>query len=253
MSRLLRGSLCAALLLAAPVSHAQDKKEATGKSHQDGPKVDPAKLTIVEGHVAFDPNGFLTIAGEVHNKTDTWIHNPRIEVTLLDAQGKAVGVDSIPVIVQKELGEQSPNDAVQASRTFVPPGEFAVFRYIRDAKKIQGAYAKHKLSASARSTTRKLGVTVEGLNTSKDKNGFYSASGKIKNAGTEECRSPTVVFGLYKADGKLFNVRTQSPDSHFQKMLQPGESVDFHYNAIENPGGNTIANVKAWADCVFRD
>jgi hypothetical protein len=59
------------------------------------------------------------------------------------------------------------------------------------------------------------------------------------------------VVGIYKADGKLYTTRTQSPAAYFQKMLPPGQSVDFQLKGLDNPGGN--ATLKAWADCQFLD
>lgn len=259
MSRMLtRGVLAALLLGATSPGHAQEKQgeRATQgpmkQKHQDGVQVNSAQLEIILGHAELSDTGFVKISGEVRNKTGRWIHNPRISVELLDESGKPMSVSSIPVAVQKELGEARPADSVVASRTYVPPGESTVFQYIRDARKIQGKYTgKHRLSATARVTTRALSVTIEGLTTGKGPGDVLTASGKIKNAGTEECRSPTVVVGIYKSDGKLYTTRTQSPSAYFQKLLPPGQSVDFQFNVLDNPGGN--ATLKAWADCQFLD
>lgn len=259
MSRMLtRGILVALLSSATSPVHAQDKpqekafKGLAKQKHQDGAQVSAAQLEVIEGFAELSDTGFVKISGEVRNKTGRWIHNPRIMVELLDERGKPMSVSSIPVAVQQELGESRPVDAVVASRTFVPPGESTVFQYIRDARKIQGQYAgKHRLSATARFTTRALSVTIEGLTTGKGPGDALTASGRIKNSGSEECRSPTVVVGIYKADGKLYTTRTQSPTAYFQKMLPPGQAVEFQFKVLDNPGGN--ATIKAWADCQFLD
>jgi hypothetical protein len=259
MSRMLTRGILAALLLGATSSgHAQEKpwEKATRSfaklKRQDGAQVDSAQLEIIEGHAELSDSGFVKISGEVRNKTGGWIRNPRVFVELLDESGKPMSVSSTPMDGQKEPGEARPLDGVVASRTFVPPGESTVFQYIRDARKIQGRYAgKHRLSATARFTTRALSVTIEGLTTSKGPGDSLTASGTIKNSGPQECRSPTVVIGIYRADGKLYTTRAQSPLSYFQKMLPPGQAVDFQLKGLDNPGGN--ATLKAWADCQFLD
>jgi hypothetical protein len=257
---LTRSILAALLLGATSPGHAQEKpgeKAAGGQTrpkqkHLDGVQVNAAQLEVIVGHAELSDTGFVKIAGEVRNKTGRWIHNPRISVELLDESGKPMSVSSLLVASQQELGETRPADGVVASRTFVPPGQSAVFQYIRDARKIQGRYTgRHRLSATARVTTRALSVTIEGLTTGKGPGDVLTASGKIKNSGSHECRSPTVVVGIYKADGKLYTTRTQSPTAYFQKMLPPGQSVDFQFTVLDNPGGN--ATLKAWADCQFLD
>lgn len=253
-----RGLLAVLLLGALPPAHAQPKpheQAARGPAkqrHPEGAPVDPALLEIIEGHAELSGTGFVKISGEIRNKSGRWIHNPRVSVELLDAHGKLLSVDSAPVALQLEPGPARPADGTVASRTFVPPGESAVFQYVRDTRKIKGTYGgKHRLSATARLTSRALSVTIEGLTVGKGPGGVLTASGSIKNSGPHECRSPTVVAGIYTADGKLYATRTQSPTAYFQKLLPPGQSVRFQFPALDNPGGN--ATVKAWADCQFLD
>jgi hypothetical protein len=250
MSRKLASGVFTVALLWAATGSAQDKADKAEKANQN--RVNPSKLRLVEGHTGLTPSGFVKIAGEIHNDTGQWIRAPRIEVELFDEGGQPLGVKSIVTETRKDLGHATPHDGVRASRTIIPPGEVAVFRYLRDVKKVAGKYAKHKLTLSASPTVHQVSVAIEDFNATKRPDGWYTVSGRIKNTDSKaDCRSPTAVLGLYTADGKLFDVQTKTPDSHFKKMLKPGESVEFKLKNIGNPMQGAIANVKAWADCQF--
>lgn len=212
-------------------------------------EVGPSQLKIVEGKARFDEEtGFVRIAGEIHNLSPHWILTPRIEVRLFDAAGKLINVESIMTAVAKDLGRDEAFDTAYAERNFTPPGDVAVFEYIRDARKLGGKYSSHQLTVSARAVTGAPKVAIEAFSAPKAADGWYSAGGRIKNTGTVGCRSPKAVIGLYGSDGRLYGVAEAEPDEYFQKDLAPGQSVAFEIKSIQNPG-NAIATVRAWADC----
>jgi len=212
--------------------------------------VDPKELEIVGGDAGLDPTtGFLRISGELWNRSKHWIASPKVYVRLLDADGKPIAVDSILTMTKKELGKD-PVDSVVAERELVPPGEVAVFEYLRDPAKLGGAtYASHKLVPAARRVSKPPQASITDLSATKGADGWYAATGSIHNDGPVPCHSPRVVLGLYHADGKLYRALSNAPDATFQKDLKAGESVAFEVKAIPNPGGDAIAEVKAWGDC----
>lgn len=209
-------------------------------------QADIGKLQIIEGRSGVDESGFIRIAGEVRNSSADWVLSIQIAVDILDPAGRPVYVDSIPVAVGEELGQGS-YDFVYTERFYLPPGETAAFEYIRDVSKLRGAqYGTHKLRiASARIETNPPRVVIEGLSTRHD-DGTLIVSGNIRSIGGAGCYSPEVVIGLYDADGKLFQVRSQHGDDSFQKTLAAGKSVRFTETIYDPLAGATI---KAWADC----
>jgi hypothetical protein len=207
-----------------------------GKPRSDG----RTPLAVIEGKARAD-NGFVIIPGEVKNDTGKWLRGVRIDIQLLDASGKSIHVDSIAA------AEGFP-EGVVASRTIVPPGEVAVFRYTRDIKKLAGTYASHRLQASGRITDASMSASVEGVDSSKDKLGFYTVTGRIKSTGTAGCRSPQAVIGLYASDGKLYDVKVADADPWFQKVMPAGQTAEFARRAIDGRDG-VFSDIKVWGDC----
>lgn len=209
-------------------------------------QADLGKLQIIEGRSGVDGSGFIRIAGEVRNNSADWVLSIQIAVDIFDPAGRSVQVDSIPVAVGEELGQGS-YDFVYTERFYLPPGETAAFEYIRDVSKLGGAqYGSHKLRiASARIEANPPRVVIEGLNTRND-DGNIVVTGQIRAVGGVGCYSPEVVIGLYDAQGKLFQVKSQHGDGAFQTTLATGKSVHFTETLYDMPAGTTI---KAWADC----
>jgi hypothetical protein len=234
-------------LLLVPLGH--------GPSTADAQTVEAPSLELIEGRGGLDAEtGFVRIAGEVRNKSKHWIRSVRISVRLFDASGTPISVTSIPTAMAGERGEANPADGVYSDRDLVPPGESAPFEYTRDATKLGGAvYASHKLSVAARQATGAPSVIVDGFDPKKGTDGWYSVTGRIKNVGKIDCRSPEAVIGIYGKDGKMVRVLSEAPDSTFQKILPPGGAVAFKIRSIENSGGNTIGKMKAWGDCSPQD
>jgi hypothetical protein len=232
------------LVFAAVLAAALAGSDATAQA------VDPSLLPVTIGRAGIADEDFVQIAGEIRNASPDWVCTPQIDVELLDASGKALVIDSIVTATRKERGKAGIDGAV-AQRTYLPPGEVAVFEYIRDVKKVAGKYASHRISAHARKCEVQPKVALEGFVAKKGEDGWYSVSGTIKNVGSIGCRSPKVVIGCYQADGKVYTADSEEPDDTFQKVLAPGQSVPFAIKSIENPGGNTITAVKGWADCAL--
>jgi len=211
----------------------------------------PAKLVVVAGRAGLkEDTGFVEIFGEVRNNTGGWILTPRIDVDLLDASGRSLGVKSIATAVAEDMGQENALDFTYADRDFVPPGEVAPFHYIRDTKKIGGTYASHRLNVSARPIPAAEApvVVIEGFSTKSDEDGRLLARGVIKNTGTVGCRSPEAIVAAYDSNGKLFKLESDVPEKYFQQFLDPGASVAFTVK-IYNSDGDTIGDVRAFADC----
>ena len=223
------------------------KDEARG-TESGGGFVDASKLKLVEGKGFLDAEtGFLKIACEVKNETGEWLSSVRVAIRLYDASGKELQSDSITTAVAKDLAQEE-IESVYSERTFVPPGETAVFYWTRDVKKIKGTYASHKLSVRARKAENPPKMALTGFKFEKDEGGRVKVSGKIENTGSVGCRSPKGVFGLYGADGQILGAVTETPDAMFQKVLGQGQSVDVERSNIDlSP--LKIDSVKGWADC----
>lgn len=221
---------------------------ARGKAETPSAFVDPAKLRIVEGKGWIDDKqGFLKIAGKVKNDTGRWITSVRVTIRLYDASGKEIRTDSITTEVAKDMGEEAV-ESVYSERTFVPPGETAVFYFTRDAAKIRGAYASHKLAVRARIAENPPSMALSGFAADRQADGSYAFRGSIENRGSVGCRTPRAVIGFYGADGKLVAASTETPDATFQKVLAPGRSIEVPRRAYE-PSGLPVTRVQGFADC----
>ncbi len=224
----------------------KSKPEAEPKKAEGGIWVDKAKLEVIEGRALLDKEtNFLKISGEVKNNTGQWIESVRINVHLFDSAGKELLPDAITIAVAEDNNDEKV-DNVYAERHYVPPGESAVFTYMRDAAKIKGGYASHKLSARARIADKPPTAVIEDLVT-KDEDGGKVTTGKIVNKGTVPCRSPKAVLGYMMAGGKVWEAKSEEPDEMFQKMLEPGKSVAFTLKNAD--AGKDVVDIKAWGDC----
>jgi len=237
----------------APSEQAPAPSQPTGgvTAPSTPPKVtaDRIQLKVVEGRGGFDSEvGFVKIAGEVHNTSGQWVTTPRIDVQLFDASGKKLDVDSIAIAASKDAGMHVADDFVYAEQGYVAPGEIALFKYTRDAKKFKGTYSSHKLVATALPLNAAPSVSLKGMSIQKDQDGDYTATGAIENDGQMPCRSPAVVFGFYGQDGKLCDVKKETIEPLFLKNLDPGKKAEFKFT-MYSPSGETIGEVKGWASC----
>ncbi len=222
------------------------KPQAEAPAKAGGIWVDPAKLEVIEGRALLDKEtNFLKISGEVKNNSGQWIESVRINVHLLDSSGKEIIPDAITIAVAEDNNDEKV-DNVYAERHYVPPGESAVFTYMRDAAKIKGGYASHKLAARARIADKPPTVAIEDLVT-KEEDGGKVTTGKIVNKGAVPCRSPKAALGYMTAGGKVWEAKSEEPEELFQKMLEPGKSVAFKLKSAD--AGKDVVDVKAWADC----
>lgn len=214
-------------------------------------KIGRKDLQIVEGLAGIDARtGFVRIQGEIWNRSSRTVEMPEVIVELFDPAGNPIGVTGFLAEVKKQR-KADPLDGVLAERTYLPPGEPAVFEYLRDPNKLAGSrYGSHKLFATARNSA---GATpkaaVEGFKYSGGADGFYSVSGAIRNTGSAPCRSPKAVLGFYASDGKLALATSELPQETFQKTIAPGQSVAFSRKSIPIPEGIKIKEIKVWGDC----
>ena len=140
-----------------------------------------AGLKLVPGAVAYNAGGFVRIAGEIHNNTGQTVCAARVEVFLKDAAGKPIQVKSVVTETKAGLG-QEPTDGVGATREWLPPGEVAVFSYLRDVSKLGGGKpAAHELRASARACEGPLPkVSVEDFKDKTDSLGSHELTGVLR-------------------------------------------------------------------------
>jgi hypothetical protein len=209
------------------------------------------QFEIVEGVSGVDPQtGFVTIRGEVKNRSGQPVESCQVMVELFDPAGKPIDVTGFLAEAKKEA-RVDPRDSVLTERHFIPAGESSVFEYLRDPKKLGGAkYGSHKLSANAwKSTAPQPKVAVEGFKSAKGEFGTYTVSGTLRNVGSVPCRSPKAVLGLFTAEGKVAHATYEQPDEMFQKQLAPGATVRFSSTTVHGPEGVAIKDVKAWGDC----
>lgn len=211
-----------------------------------------ASLPVTEGRVSYNQDGFISITGVVRNTTQNWVCAPRIDAEFFDASGKPLGVQSVLTAAKQDAGLDD-LDGVYAERIFVPPGEIAVFHYLRDVAKLRGGTAaRHRLRASAgECPPQRTTIQVENLGSERDADGYYRLRGTLKNTGKANCRSPRAVIGLYQGDGKVILAREETPDEMFQKQLGPGKSVRFEFRTTENVAQITRSQV--WGDCNWPD
>lgn len=233
MARDLGVLVVAALALAGPAALAQ--------------QVDPAQLQIVEGRAMVTESGFVRIAGELRNNSGQWVIQPRIVVELRDAQGRKLQSQSVATAVSEDQGWGS-EEFVYPERTWIAPGETAVFEFFRDKAKLGGEYGGHKLTvASAHRAVNPPRMALVGFTTSRDGDSVV-ARGTLKNVGSVACYSAKAVLGLYDPAGKLLRAESEAPEAAFQKMLAPGQSVAFQARLSTDDTG-PVGDVKVWADC----
>lgn len=230
--------------------------EVAAKASVDAPqepKGEPKMLEIVEGRAFLDPmTNFVKIAGEVRNNSPHWVVSPRIDVELFDADGKKLSVSSIAVAAAADAGRPNADDSARTERVYVPPGGTAVFQYLRDAKKIGGTYASHRLSVSAHKASAPPEVKLDGFSITRLTEEFgpdFRAEGKLSNTGSVGCRSPRVVLGFYDDAGKILHAKSALLGDHFTKTLEPSQSIDVSLEKIYAPRDTEVARVEAWADC----
>lgn len=210
-------------------------------------QVDPARLQIVEGRAMVTEAGFVRIAGELRNNTGQWVMQPRIVVELRDAKGNKLQSQSVATAVSEDQGWGA-EEFVYPERTWIAPGETAVFEFFRDKAKLGGEYGGHKLTVvSAHRAENPPRMVVEGFSTSRDGDAVV-ARGTLKNVGSVACYSAKAVLGLYDPAGKLLRAESETPDASFQKMLAPGQSVVFQARLSTDDTG-PAGELKAWADC----
>lgn len=215
-----------------------------------------AGLSVTQGAVMYDADGFVRISGAIHNGTGQTVCSAQVDVVLKDAAGKPIGVTSVLTETKKGLG-QAPTDGVLATRHWLPPGEMAVFTYIRDLKALGGAKpTQHALTPSAVACEGPIPqITVEGFKDKVDSIGSHEVAGRLRNTGTVPCRSPKVVLGYYKTDGTLIETNYIEPDAYFQKKLAPGKTVDFAQGSLASPNWRKpeAFTFKAWGDCASHE
>ena len=234
----------------APTEVEPTKTVVAAPQQRDG---SPKLLEIVEGRAFLDPvTNFVKIAGEVRNNSPHWVVSPRIDVELFDADGNKLSVSSIAVAAAADAGRPNADDAARAERVYVPPGGTAVFQYLRDAKKIGGTYASHRLSVSAHKADAPPEVKLDGFAITRLTEEFgpdFRAEGKLSNTGSVGCRSPRVVLGFYDDAGKILHAKLALLHDHFAKTLEPSQSIDVSLEKIYAPRDTEVARVEAWADC----
>lgn len=210
-------------------------------------QVDPAQLQIVEGRATVTESGFVRIAGELRNNSGQWVIQPRIVVELRDAHGRKLQSQSVATAVSEDQGWGS-EEFVYPERTWIAPGETAVFEFFRDKAKLGGEYGGHKLTvASAHRAENPPRMALVGFTTSRDGETVV-ARGTLKNTGSVACYSAKAVLGLYDPAGKLLRSESETPEAAFQKLLAPGQSVAFQARLSTDDTG-PVGDVKAWADC----
>ena len=223
------------------------------------PEADPAAepgrkmLEITEGRAFLDPmTHFVKIAGEVRNNSPHWVVSPRIDVELFDTDGNKLSVSSIAVAAAADAGRHNADDSARSERVYVPPGGVGVFQYIRDAKKIGGTYASHRLRATALKASAPPEVKLDGFTITRHTEEFgpdFRAVGKLSNTGSVGCRSPRVVLGFYAEDGTILHAKSALLGAHFAKTLEPSKTIDVQLEKIYGPRDTEVARVEAWADC----
>lgn len=208
------------------------------------------ELPVTAGLANYDEDGFISIAGEVKNVGSAWVCSPRIDIELLDAQGRPIAVQSILTAAKQDAGLDDA-DGVYAERIFLPPGEVAVFQYWRDKAKLKGLKpASHRVKASAgECPSARTNIEILELKTSRDQDAYYRVRGILKNTGKGDCRSPRAVVGLYGADGRLIKAAEETPDAMFQKVLKPGQSVAFEFRSADE--GKRFGKARVWGDCNY--
>jgi hypothetical protein len=187
--------------------------------------------------------GFVRIAGEVVNETGQWLQLASVDVVLLDAEGKAITVDSI-------AAADGHGESALIDRGYIPPGERSFFTYLRDAKKLARPYASHKLAPRARLSPAQRDATLEGL-TVKKVNRAYLVSGTLRSSGALPCYSPSLAWGKIDESGLVIDSSFHSVDAYFQKELAPGQSVAVEAKVHDHVG--EVAEIRAYGTCAHSD
>ncbi len=206
-------------------------------------------LTIVDGFAGVDPEtkAFIHIAGEVKNETGGWVSHVKLDLELLDSDGKPILVTGISQGVKEDIGlDANAPETILGDRMYVPPGESTSFFYIRDVAKLSGKkYGRHTLKASARKEANAPKVTVADFKYTEAKDFFETLSGTLV-VESGECRSPEPVFVSLTADGKIRSTTHHSVDSHFQKIATAGTKVPFERKVLSTSGATKLI---AYATC----
>jgi hypothetical protein len=197
-------------------------------------------LEVIEGHSRVEDTGFVHVLGEIRNKSDQWLEFVAVDLTLLDAEGKPINVDSV-------AAADGRGEGVYSERDFVPPGEVAIFHYIRDVKKLARPYASHRLVARARQGTDVYSSAIEDVVATRDDTS-WTVRANVRATGSAGCKSPEAVIGLYAPDGKLWDTKSTSNDEWFLKIMPKGQAAPVSYPTIFDDQ-KKIATVKVWADC----
>ncbi len=212
--------------------------------------IDMSKLRLVPGRAGLEETGFVHVYGEVINETGQPVEAVTVAVDLLDAQGKSLDVGGWLSVHKKEIGAPA-RETARGEIHYVPAGGSTPFHYVRDTKKIQGTYASHKLSVTARPVTGPMPTAqIDGPSTEKGQGNLVMLKGTFKVTGAESCRSPKALFGFYDGSGKLLDIvepHQDALDAYFQKEVTPGQAIAFEGKSY--PEGGTGAKMKTWASC----
>lgn len=244
---LIATSLASAMCLAACQVASADQQPSVKKSPTVAPAVSPSSLRLEVGRAGLEDTSFVQIFGEVFNETGQPIENVVVHVELLDKDGKPLDVGGWH---REIMHEELARGEVQ----WVPAGASTPFHYIRDASKIKGTYASHRLTVTARparSASMPL-AAVEGITTTPRDFDQVDLKGTLRVTGTAPCRSPEAMFGFY-VDGKLVDIvspHKSALEPYFQKDLAAGQSIAFEGKSFPRGGGKSPSTkVKAWGVC----
>lgn len=201
-------------------------------------------LRIIEGRTGMTESGFVHIPGELVNETGQWLQLVSVQVVLLDASGSPIGVGSI-------AAAEGYGESTVVSRAYIAPGERGYFSYLRDAKKLAAPYASHRLSAYGFPSNGNRDAKLEKVDVTKDEDGHFRVAGSLQSTGTLGCKSPTLVWGSFAADGKMIDSHEHTVDATFQKELAPGQSVAAETKIYDFE--KQIAEVRAYGACQHSD
>lgn len=185
-----------------------------------------AGLTITEGRSGIE-DGFVFIRGELKNGTNEWIAG-RVLVTMLDAEGRPLAVDSIQTAVAADLGREA-QELVVVERDVIPPGESSPFEYVRDVSKLGGSYASHRLVADGIVAGEVWRGSAIGVSSAFEL-GSFRVTGELESVGTRPCSDPGVVAAAYNGSGKLVEVEgipLQNAGGEFLEQLDEGGKAAF--------------------------
>jgi len=230
----------------APTSDPESAERAANESVPVAAGASPATgsvpVSVIEGRSGIEDTGFLHITGMVKNESTRWISFARVDIQLLDAEGKPIGVDSI-------AAAEGRGERAYAIRDNTPPGESNPFHYIRDIKKLARPYASHKLTAHALYSDGGTHASVEGVKTEKEtigKNEYWRTTGTVKNTG-RECRYPKAIVAYFDGTGKLYAAREGVDEWDVKQPFGPNASVAFKTGPFDTKG--VVKDVKVWGDC----